>query len=120
MAGDTVLVVEDDAGMLDFVVESLEGEGYYAVTVPDPAAALRVMGALLVDLVLLDHGPDPAPARALIRAARAAPGGARVLLWTAWHDGAERAAAIGADGAVEKPIDLDALLARVRAEVGAP
>jgi len=120
MVKDTVLVVEDDAGMLDFAIEALEGDGYHALSAPDAAAALRVLGAIAVDLVLLDHGPDPEPARALVRAARAAPWGARVLLWTAWHDGAERAWAIGADGAVEKPIDLDALLARVRAELGAP
>jgi len=121
MAKDTVLVIDDDAGLRAFAAEALEEDGYAAIPVPDVSAGLTVLGALVVDLVLLDHGTGPLPDDAFVRAARRLqPPGPRILLWTGWHDAADRARSIGADGAIEKPTDLDALLARVRRELGAP
>lgn len=121
MAGKTVLVIDDDADLRAVAVEALEDVGYDAIPVPDVAAGLTVLGAVVVDLVLLDEDTGFMPAEEFVRIARVrCPGGVRVLLWTGRHDATSWAAALGADGALEKPTDLDALRTRVRQEIGAP
>jgi DNA-binding response OmpR family regulator len=50
----TMLVVDDDAEILDLMRDYLSAEGYHVVTAPDGAQALRVLETTPVDGILLD------------------------------------------------------------------
>ena len=54
MSNQTVLVVEDDANMQDFLREVLASEGLVVHTASDGKEALKKTLALTPDLILLD------------------------------------------------------------------
>lgn len=121
----TVLVVDDDPSVRDFLAATLTlpelaNLGPLRVlTAPDAAAALARMDGRVPDLVLLDVLLPGADGFALGRRLRADPRLRRVpvVAVTALgrQDDAEaRARAAGCDGYLPKPVDLDDLLAAVR------
>ncbi len=55
-AAPRILIVEDDAPLLEVLQYVLEDAGYRVVTAEDGAAALKAAAAGQVDLVLLDVG----------------------------------------------------------------
>ncbi|MCJ7797739.1 MAG: response regulator, partial [Thermoleophilia bacterium] len=54
MMGKTILVVEDDANLLDVVRHNLAREGYEVVTSRDGEAGIAAARARKPDLILLD------------------------------------------------------------------
>jgi DNA-binding response OmpR family regulator len=54
MASVTVLVVDDEQALRDFVRRNLEDRGYTIVSAADGAEALAIFNALPLDLVVLD------------------------------------------------------------------
>jgi len=119
MAGETILVVEDDADILELMQFQLEREGYrvrLARTVAEARAALaRATPALmLLDLMLPDgNGLDFCRALHAAPATQALP----VVMLTARDDDTDVVAGleVGADDYVTKPFSPRILLARVRA-----
>ena len=54
MATCTVLVVEDDANLLEALRYNLDRERYHVITAQDGEEALTIAGSVLPDLFILD------------------------------------------------------------------
>ena len=114
-AGRTLLLVEDDGDLRQYLSRLLRGNGWAVTAVPDAESALRhrtVPDVILTDVML--PGRD---GLSLVRMIRADPAlaGVPVVLLTA-RAGAEFAAEglrAGADDYIVKPFDADELLARL-------
>ncbi len=114
--GKTILVVEDDATLLDVLRYNMTREGYSVVTAQDGQEALAVARAEKPDLLILDimlpylSGLDVCR---ILRKEMSAP----ILMLTAKADEIDKVVGleIGADDYVTKPFSLRELVARVRA-----
>ncbi len=119
--GATVLVVEDDPDLAALVEMILTDAGYAVRTAPDGAAALRRVHEGMPGLILLDmrmpvmNGWEFAR-EFRVRWGRAAP----IVVVTAAENAQLRAEEIGADGCLEKPFELDDVLAMVSRFLGPP
>jgi CheY-like chemotaxis protein len=106
-----VLVVEDEPEIRDFVAMVLGSEGYWVTTANNGAVALDQLGREAFDLILLDMRMPVMDGWSFARAYRQSRGPkAPIVVLTAAHDAAERAAQISADGYLGKPFELDDLL----------
>jgi len=115
------LVIDDHSSIRTLASEFLRDEGYTVLPVPDVGAGLAVVQERGVDLILLDHSTGHVQDDEFIRSVRHQTSRTLpIVLWTAWPKPDDQALAIGADGGLEKPISMEALLARVRQEIGAP
>ena len=111
-----ILVVEDDANLLDVVRHNLVREGYTVVTARDGEAAVEVARTSKPDLVLLDimlPRLDGLEVCRILRKEMSVP----ILMLTARGDEIDKVVGLemGADDYVTKPFSLRELLARVRA-----
>jgi CheY-like chemotaxis protein len=118
------MVVEDDPECLEAVGAALRFGGYAVVPAASGADALsRLLSrAPPPDVILLDLLLPGMDGAGLVGELRERPALARipVVLLSGERDLARRAAELGVAGHVRKPVDLDDLLAAVRALVGAP
>ena len=114
-----ILVVEDEAGIADFLARGLEAEGYGVTVAADGVSGERLALDPHTDLVVLDRmlpGRDGIEVLAAIRRAKPA---LPVILLTAKADVADRVEGfdLGATDYVIKPFAFDELLARIRARL---
>jgi two-component system OmpR family response regulator len=114
-----ILVVEDEAGIADFLKRGLEGEGYDVTVAVDGVSGERLALGQGADLVILDRmlpGRDGIEVLAAIRRARPS---LPVILLTAKAELADRVEGLdlGAIDYVTKPFAFEELLARVRARL---
>ncbi len=117
-AGQTVLVVDDEATLRMLVTETLEELGYAALEAPDGAAALAILQRpLRIDLLVTDVGLPGLNGRQLAEAARQLRPDLRVLFITGYAHNA----AIGCGGLLDpgmeiitKPFALDMLAGKIR------
>jgi DNA-binding response OmpR family regulator len=112
-----ILIVEDEAGIADFLARGLEAEGYGVTVATDGIAGARLALSSPTDLVILDRmlpGRDGIEVLAAIRCAKPA---LPVILLTAKAEVADRVEGLdlGATDYVTKPFAFDELLARIRA-----
>ena len=119
-----ILVVEDEAGIADFLARGLRAEGYEVKVEADGEAGARAALDPEVDLVVLDRmlpGADGLEVLAQVRRARPA---LPVIMLTAKAEIADRVEGLdrGATDYVTKPFAFEELLARIRARLrdGAP
>jgi DNA-binding response OmpR family regulator len=112
-----VLVVEDEAGLRDGLVDLLAGDGHDVHAVGDGAAAVAAGTADAFDLVVLDVMLPRLDGIEVLRRLRAARPGMPILMLTARgsEDDKVRGLGEGADDYVTKPFGARELLARVRA-----
>lgn len=113
---DRILVVEDDATLLDTLEYNLTAEGYKVLTAADGRTALQVARDEKPDLVLLDvmlPGLDGFEVCRILRREMNAP----ILMLTARADEVDRVVGleVGADDYLTKPFSMRELLARVKA-----
>ena len=119
--GQTILVVDDDEGIIEVVQIVLEGEGY-TVHSSTNGDFLRELADDLPDLILLDvliagsDGRDICRALKVDEKTRAIP----VIMLSAHSDAHLIAEASGADGFLEKPFDVDALIDVVASYLSTP
>ena len=116
MPGETILVVEDEVKIADFIRRGLIYEGYQAQVANDGPAALAAARDNPPDMVILDvmlPGLDGLEVCRRLRAASDVP----ILMLTARDAVRDRVAGLdaGADDYLVKPFDFDELLARIRA-----
>lgn len=117
-----ILVIDDDATVLDGVKRLLESERYEVVTALGPLEGLRLYGERWreIKLVLLDFAiPALRGDEVFERLQRINPG-VRVLLMSAFHTATPVATMLerGLWGYVEKPFLPGELVDRVRAAIG--
>ena len=116
MANPTILVVDDEAPLLNAVRAYLEREGYTTHTATDGPAGLRSARALKPDLVVLDvmlPGMDGIEVLQQLRRES----DVYVLMLTARADEADKVIglSVGADDYLTKPFSPRELVARIKA-----
>jgi two-component system KDP operon response regulator KdpE len=111
-----LLLVDDDAPLLNALSIGLEAHGYELETAADGAAAIASVTAAAPDVVLLDLGLPRFSGVEVIQAIRAW-SSVPIIVLSARHQGPSKVAALdaGADDYVTKPFSMDELLARLRA-----
>lgn len=109
-----ILVVDDDESIVEVVQLVLESEGYYVQTNMDGNLP-PLLKAELPDLILLDMLLLGADGRDICRQLKSDPQTAHipVILLSAHSETDQAANASGANDFLEKPFDVDALLAIV-------
>jgi DNA-binding response OmpR family regulator len=116
---ERILVIDDDADVVQFVRMSLAREGYEVVTAQEGAAGLRLAVATPPDLVLLDILMPDIDGLELLSRLRVNPATTNVpvVLLTARADAHDRVRGLelGADDYITKPFDIEELVARVGA-----
>ncbi|HEY1355527.1 MAG TPA: response regulator transcription factor [Solirubrobacterales bacterium] len=114
-----ILVVEDEAGIADFLARGLEAEGYAVTLAGDGVAGERLALDSTFDLVVLDRmlpGRDGIEVLSAIRSSRPA---LPVIMLTARASVADRVEGLdsGATDYLTKPFAFEELLARIRARL---
>jgi len=110
--GRPVLVVEDDVDLRGMLEILLDGAGYDVRTASEGGEALRQVAERMPRLILLDMKMPGMDGWEFSRQFRGRHGrAARIVVMTAAEDARRRAEEIQADGYLEKPFDVDAVLA---------
>ena len=112
-----ILLVEDDEMIGDALCVALRDAAYAVDWVKDGESALRVLGNQEHEAVLLDLGLPGRDGLEVLKKLRANEGSLPVIIITA-RDGVEdrvKGLDLGADDYLNKPFDIDELLARLRA-----
>ena len=110
-----ILVVEDDPSIREVIAETLRCEGYRVVEAADGAAAFHIVtaGPHRPRLVLLDMQMPETDGWWFARRLRGAGIALAIVVLSAALNARSWAAEIGASAYLDKPIDLDDLLAVV-------
>ncbi len=116
-----ILLVEDDPSVQEVITGLLASQGYAVITVSDGRAALRALDQASPDLILLDIYLPIQDGRSFLHEYRQRPGPhAPILIMTGAGYAAQRAAALDAAGSLDKPFDIQELLAKVEELIGFP
>jgi len=117
VAGEPLLIVDDNLTNLKLARVLLAGEGYEVRTAADAEAALRVLEAFRPRLILMDLQMPGMDGFELTRRLKRDPrlAGAVIVALTSYamKGDEERALAAGCDGYVAKPIDTRTLAATI-------
>lgn len=123
MAGERLLIVDDNPQNLKLARVLLTGEGYEVKTAPDAEEALNVLASFSPQLILMDIQLPGMDGLELTRRLKAEPArrGIVIVALTAYamRGDEEKALAAGCDGYISKPIDTDGLPKRVAEYLGA-
>lgn len=118
----TVLVIEDEAGIADFVRRGLTSAGFVVDVVGDGRTGLLEAQRDDIELVILDLGLPSMPGEQVLSRLRAVRPALPVIVLTAKDSVADRVANLeaGADDYVIKPFSFSELLARIRVRLRRP
>ena len=118
-AESTILVVEDDLGLLATLEFNLEAAGYDVLTALDGATAVDIRRSNSVDLVVLDLSLPVMDGMQVCKALRDSGDTVPIIMLTAWHEEHQRVDGLqsGADDYVTKPFSLTELMARIEAQL---
>jgi CheY-like chemotaxis protein len=113
MAGETILIVDDNAINLKLARVLLQGEGYAVVTASDAEEALELLKTCDPALILMDIQLPGMDGLSLTRQLKADPATRHIVIvaLTAYAMKGDdlKAKDAGCDGYITKPIDLDTL-----------
>lgn len=117
LSSKRVLIVDDDALMRRSVSVSLDQAGYQTMTASNAEEALRLVGDVRPDLVLLDIGLPGMDGMEALRQIRHDAPSLPVIFVTARRRELDEIVGLelGADDYITKPFDMDVLLAHVKA-----
>src|ERR1035437_4594289 len=114
-----ILIVEDDAGIVSFLVKGLKAEGYATAIASDGDKAIRLLSSSVEEfaLVLLDLGLPGTSGDDVLRLLRQRDTSLPVIVLTSRAEIADkvRGLELGANDYVTKPFSFAELLARIRA-----
>jgi CheY-like chemotaxis protein len=116
-ARPTVLVVDDDLGVLDLLRDLLESRGYHVLTALSGEDAVRAVAGQPVQAVVVDLFLPGMDGLQLITrlAPQLSPAAAIVITGYAHHPRLDAARRAGIGTVLRKPLDLDRLLASLQA-----
>jgi DNA-binding response OmpR family regulator len=118
-----LLLVEDDPGIMSFLVKGLRAEGYAIEQAVEGSQAIDLAAAVgdELDLVLLDLGLPGIDGRSVLRELRSSRPQLPVIVLTARDQVTDKVWGLDAGAAdyVTKPFSFDELLARIRAALRA-
>ena len=116
---NTVLVVEDDPGLLATLEFNLEAAGYHVLTASDGATAVDIRRSNNVELIVLDLSLPVMGGMQVCKALRDSGDTVPIIMLTAWHEEHRRVDGLrsGADDYITKPFSLSELMARVEAQL---
>jgi DNA-binding response OmpR family regulator len=111
-----ILVVEDDHGIADSVVEAIEALGWTAIHADTGGAALQTLAQEKIDCVVLDLGLPDMDGGEVVRSTRES-SMVPIIVASARPDESDRILALelGADDYLVKPFGIRELIARIRA-----
>ena len=114
----SILFIEDEQNILDFVTKLLKNHGYKVSTAKNGAEGLQLTSSLGPDVILLDLGlPDMDGCQVIqkIRTWSSAP----IIVISARSNESEKVKALdlGADDYITKPFGTSELLARIRTSI---
>jgi DNA-binding response OmpR family regulator len=113
-----ILVVEDDLSVSDLIADFLEAElGAHVVVAADGVLGLALARRLRPDLVLLDVNLPQLSGLAVARQMKADPTTCATPLIAVTSESRVRTLAAGCDDHLDKPFDLDELVAKVAAHL---
>ncbi len=114
----TIVIVDDEPGIVDFVQLALRHEGFIVESAGDMAAGLQMIRRVHPDLAILDVGLPDGDGFELLRRLRAETD-LPVVMLTARDEVGDRVRGLelGADDYMAKPFHIEELLARVRAHL---
>jgi len=117
VAGDTVLIIEDDATMLRGLKDNFEFEGYCVATADDGQNGLQAALSIKPDLIILDIMLPKVNGYEICRLIRAEGIETPVIMLTAKGQESDIVLGLnlGADDYVTKPFSIKELLARANA-----
>lgn len=113
-----VLVVDDQADILETVADMIGALGYHADTAQGGNAALAMLTAHRYDMLLTDVGMPGMDGRDLARRAMASWPDLRVYLLTGWSSSIEGRLPSGVSGLVSKPVTMRSLRAVLDSPAG--
>ena len=112
----TVLVVDDNSNIVDFIQRNLDARGFKTLTARDGIEALQKFNAEQVDLVILDLLMPKMDGLEVIRRIRAKSITPIIVLSALGEENTKiQALDLGADDYLTKPFGVGELLARVKA-----
>jgi two-component system KDP operon response regulator KdpE len=111
----TVLIIDDEPDMHRVLAPVLSSAGWSVLSASTAAHGVRVATANQVSIVLLDLGLPDADGKEIIQVLQGT-NPLSIIVVSARHQDSEKVAALdaGADDYVDKPFNIDELLARVR------
>ena len=114
-----ILVVDDDQPILTLMQKLLHEFRFEAVLASSGAAAIELARDERPDLILLDMKMPNMSGEQAIQAIRAEPGlgGVPILILSGEPVSRHEIEQVGANGAVQKPFDLDDLIHKIRSHV---
>jgi len=119
LAGERILVVDDELAISEMIFEALKRQGFRVDTASDGDSALEKAETTLPDLILLDLMLPKLDGWEVCRRLKNQPSTKRIpiMMLTARRDEREVIAGleIGADDYLKKPFSLGELIARVKA-----
>jgi two-component system, OmpR family, response regulator len=117
MAGNHILVVDDDLKMRELIADYLANHGFRASAVAGGRDMARILDEHLVDLVVLDLKLAEEDGLQLVNELRTRSSLPIIVITGHWRDEIDRIVGLelGADDYLTKPFNLRELLARVRA-----
>ncbi|MBL0217980.1 MAG: response regulator [Myxococcales bacterium] len=122
MAGERILIVDDNATNLKLVAYLMTANGYEVTTALDADAAIESIGRQRPDLILMDLQLPGTDGLALTRKLKADPETRDIIIVAvtayAMTGDRERAEAAGCDDYVTKPIDTRALPETIAKHLG--
>jgi PAS domain S-box-containing protein len=123
IAGETVMLVEDDAAVRMLILDLLKELGYRAHEAEDAKGALPVLESdLRVDLLVTDVGLPGMNGRQLAEIARQHRPGLKVLFMTGYAEIAAERQGFLEEGMdmISKPFSIDLLANKIRTMIGQP
>lgn len=117
-ASRTIVVIDDEPGIVDFVQLGLRHEGFNVTSAGDAAGGRLLVRQVRPDLVIMDVGLPDGDGFDLLSQVRAE-SSVPVIMLTARGDVDDRVRGLemGADDYIAKPFHMEELLARVHAQL---
>lgn len=115
-----VLVIEDDPDVRALLRDVLNEDNYEVVAVHDVRAALQLIRTVRVDLVTLDLDLPGLPGKEFVRMLNERTGTLPPIIVITSEGPVSRAVRAQVQAVVDKPFDVDDLIAKIRALVPMP